>query len=146
MQAFLEHPDQWRRLREDRTLMAGTVEEVLRWTSSATHSMRIAKRPYELRGQRIERGDRVVLWLPSANRDEGVFADPFRFDIARSPNRHISLATGEHVCIGGTLARAELRVLLTELLDTVRTIERNGPITRLRSVAVNGPESLPVHM
>ncbi|PSJ30350.1 cytochrome P450 [Streptosporangium nondiastaticum] len=146
MQAFLEHPDQWQRLADDRSLMPGAVEEVLRWTSSATHSMRVATRPHEIRGARIEAGDRVVLWLPSGNRDEEVFTDPYRFDVSRSPNRHIALATGEHVCIGGTLARAEMRVLFTELLDGVGRIEQSGPVRRLRSIEVNGPESLPVRL
>ncbi|KAF4408202.1 MULTISPECIES: cytochrome P450 [Streptomyces] len=144
--AFLEHPGQWRRLHEDRSLLPGAVEEVLRWTSSATHSMRTATRPYEIRGRRVEPGDRVVLWLPSANRDEDVFADPYTFDIARRPNRHIALAAGEHYCIGSTLARTELRLLFTELLDSVAAMELDGPVTRLRSIAVNGPASLPVRL
>ncbi|MFJ8214491.1 cytochrome P450 [Streptomyces sp. NPDC096033] len=146
MQAFLEHPEQWRRLAGDRSLMPGAVEEVLRWTSSATHSMRVATRSVELRGARISLGDRVVLWLPSANRDEDVFTDPYAFDIARSPNRHIALAAGEHFCIGSTLARAEMRVLFTELLDTVGRIEQSGPVRRLRSIEVGGPETLPVRL
>ncbi|MGW0760997.1 cytochrome P450 [Streptomyces sp. NPDC002814] len=146
MQAFLEHPDQWARLGEDRRLLPGAIEEILRWTSSATHSMRVATRPCDIRGTRIGPGDRVVLWLPSANRDEEVFHDPYRFDIARTPNRHIALASGEHFCIGSTLARAEMHVLFTELLDSVRRIDQNGPVRRLRSIAVNGPESLPVRI
>ncbi|MFB6524100.1 cytochrome P450 [Streptomyces sp. NPDC056401] len=146
VQAFLEHPDQWQRLSEDRRLMPGAIEEVLRWTSSATHSMRVATRPYEIRGRQLDAGDRVVLWLPSANRDEEVFADPYRFDVTRSPNRHIALAAGEHFCIGSTLARAEMRVLFTELLDGVRRIEQDGPVRRLHSIHVNGAESLPVRL
>lgn len=144
MQAFLEHPDQWQRLTADRGLLPGAVEEILRWTSSATHSSRVATRPCEIRGERIEAGDRVVLWLPSANRDPAVFAEPYRFDVSRSPNRHIALAAGAHFCIGSTLARAEMRVLFTELLDSLGGVEPAGPARRLRSVAVNGPESLPV--
>ncbi|MEU8708326.1 cytochrome P450 [Streptomyces sp. NPDC048565] len=146
MQAFLEHPGQWQRLAADRSLMPGTIEEILRWTSSATHSMRVATRSVEIRGTRIEAGDRIALWLPSANRDEDVFTDPYRFDITRSPNRHISLAAGEHFCIGSTLARAEMRVLFTELLDTVSRIEQSGPVRRLRSIEVGGPETLPVRL
>ncbi|RKN44896.1 cytochrome P450 [Streptomyces hoynatensis] len=146
MLAFLEHPGEWERLRRDRGLMPGALEEVLRWTSSATHSMRTATRPHTIRGRRIEAGERVVLWLPSANRDESVFRDPFRFDISRSPNRHLALAAGPHHCIGGPLARAGMSALFGELLDTVRAIEPGGPVVRLRSVAVGGPESLPVRM
>ena len=146
MLAFLQHPGQWHRLRQDRELLPGAVEEIVRWTSSATHSMRTATRPCTVRGQRVEAGDRVVLWLPSANRDEDVFEDPYRFDIARRPNRHIALASGEHFCIGSTLARAEMRALFTELLDATDAIEQAGPVTRVRSNAVNGPAALPVRM
>ncbi|MEU7935779.1 cytochrome P450 [Microbispora bryophytorum] len=146
MLAFLEHPDQWRLLRENRELLPGAGEEILRWTSSATHSMRTATRHTVVRGQEIRAGDRVVLWLPSANRDENVFAEPYRFDITRTPNRHIALAAGEHVCIGGTLARAEMRILFSEILDTVRGIEQTGPAVRLRSIAVTGAQSIPVRI
>lgn len=146
MLAFLQHPDQWQRLRQDRALLPGAVEEIVRWTSSATHSMRTATRPVTVGGQRVDAGDRVVLWLPSANRDEDVFDDPYRFDIARRPNRHIALASGEHFCIGSTLARAEMRALFTELLDSTDAIEQAGPVTRVRSNAVNGPAALPVRL
>ena len=146
MLALLEHPDQWRRLRADRGLLPGAVEEILRWTSSATHSMRTTTAATVIRGHRIEAGERVVVWLPSANRDEDVFIDPDRFDVARSPNRHVALGGGEHVCIGGTLARAETRILLEELLDTAVAIERTGPAVPVRSIAVSGPEKLPVRI
>lgn len=144
--AFLEHPDQWQRLREDRGLLFTAVEEVLRWTSSATHSMRTATAPQILHGQRIEAGDRVVLWVPSGNRDERVFPHADRFDIARRPNRHLAFGIGEHVCIGSTMARAQMTVLLTELLDGVGGIEQAGPAVPVRSIAVGGPEVLPVRI
>ncbi|MFF3504308.1 cytochrome P450 [Streptomyces sp. NPDC003247] len=144
--AFLEHPDQWQRLRDDRRLLPTAVEEVLRWTSSATHSMRTATAARDLGGRRIEAGDRVVLWVPSANRDEAVFPHADRFDIARRPNRHLALGTGEHVCIGNVMARAQMRVLFTELLDTVRGFEQCGPYVPVRSIAVNGPEHLPIRL
>jgi cytochrome P450 len=146
MKAFLDHPEQWERLRAAGGLLPGAIEEVLRWTSSATHSMRVAVRACEIRGQQIEAGDRVVLWLPSANRDEAVFDDPYRFDVARTPNRHIALAAGAHFCIGSTLARAEMRVLFSELLGSNVVIEPTGSARALRSIAVNGPESLPVRI
>ncbi|WP_017558236.1 cytochrome P450 [Nocardiopsis baichengensis] len=142
--ALLRHPEQLRRLDEDRALLPGAVEEILRWTSSAVHSMRTATRDCTLRGQRIRAGQRVVLWLPSADRDEEVFADPDRFDIARRPNRHIALAAGEHYCIGATLARAQMRRLLTGLLDRAGDVAVLGPAPRVRSIAVAGPRSLPL--
>jgi cytochrome P450 len=144
MRAFFEHPEQWRRLREDPGLMPTAIEEILRWTSSATHSMRTATESVSLHGHRVEAGDRVVLWLPSANRDRSVFAEPFRFDIGRNPNRHLALGSGVHVCIGGALARAQLRILLTALLRPALRIEQRGPARPVASIAVNGPASLPV--
>jgi cytochrome P450 len=142
--ALLEHPDQWLELRDDRRLMPMAVEEILRWASSATHSMRTATRTCVLQGQEITAGDRVVLWLPSANRDASVFGDPFRFDITRRPNRHLALGFGEHACIGGSMARAQLSILLSELLDRTRAIEQMGPVVLLSSIVVNGPARLPV--
>jgi cytochrome P450 len=144
--AFLEHPDEWRRLREDRRLLATAVEEALRWTSSATHSMRTATRACAVGEATIAPGDRVVLWLPSANRDAAAFDDPDRFDVGRRPNRHLALGFGEHVCIGGSMARAQFAILLTELLDSVAAMEQAGPVVPLRSIAVNGPEHLPVRL
>ena len=146
MLAFLEHPDQWRLLSQDRGLLPTAVEEILRWTSSATHSMRSAIEPQVIRGQRIAAGERVVLWLPSANRDEAVFPEPYRFHIGRSPNRHLALGSGEHFCLGATLARAQMRILFAELLDTARHIEQRGPAAAMHSIAVNGPETLPVRI
>ncbi|MFF5261696.1 cytochrome P450 [Actinomadura viridis] len=146
MQAFLSHPDQWRMLAASPDLMASAVEEVLRWTSSATHIMRTATRTIQLHGHTIEEGDRVVLWNPSANRDERIFEHPDRFDITRRPNRHLSLGAGRHFCIGSVLARAEISALFAELHRQVQTIEAAGPAVRLRSIVVNGLEELPVRL
>lgn len=146
LDAFLQYPDQWAAVRDDRSLLPGAVEEILRWTSSAVHSMRTATRPVTVRGQQIGTGDRVVLWVPSANRDEDVFADPDTFDVRRTPNRHLALGGGEHFCIGSVLARAELRILFGALLDRVGEIERTGPVVPVRSIAVSGPEHLPVRL
>jgi cytochrome P450 len=146
MLAFLEHPDQWRRLGEDRSLLPTAVEEILRWTSSATHSMRSATRPEVIHGQRIEAGDWVVLWIPSANRDEDVFTDPAQFRIGRSPNRHLAFGASEHFCLGSTVARAQMGILLSELLDTASQIEQSGPALAVRSIAVSGPARLPMRI
>ncbi|GGS10001.1 cytochrome P450 [Streptomyces sp. JS01] len=146
MKTFLDRPDAWERLRADRGLMPTAVEEVLRWTSSATHIMRTVTEPVMLRDRPLEAGDRVVLWTPSANRDERHFADPDLFDIARRPNRHLALGAGTHFCLGAMMTRTEMRILFTELLDSVRSIEQTGPAVPLSSIVVNGLESLPVRI
>jgi cytochrome P450 len=143
---FLRHPGQWRTLSEDPALLPSAVEEVLRWTSTATHIMRTAVRPTEIRGRSIAAGDRVVLWIPSANRDEEVFDDPGRFDVARQPNRHLALGFGEHFCLGSMLARVELKLLYGELLTRSIRVELEEEPTLLDSIVVNGPERLPVKL
>jgi cytochrome P450 len=146
MLAFLQHPDQWKTLSTEPELVHSAVEEVLRWTSSATHIMRTATVPVTIQGRGIEAGDRVTLWNPSANRDESVFDDPDCFSVRRKPNRHIALGTGEHFCLGGTLARAEMRLLYEELLRNTDRIELDGTPVMLNSIIVNGPERLPVRL
>ncbi|WP_086772698.1 cytochrome P450 [Streptomyces bobili] len=146
MLAFLEHRDQWDALAKEPELLPSAVEEVLRWTSTATHIMRTALRPTEIHGNQVAAGDRVTLWLPSANRDESVFDRPDEFDIRRKPNRHLALGFGEHFCLGSVLARAELRILYHELLRRDIQIELAGTPTRLTSIVVNGPEALPVRL
>jgi cytochrome P450 len=146
MLALLEHPEQWRALAENPGLLPSAVEEVLRWTSTATHIMRTATRPVEIRGRRIAAGDLVTFWLPSANRDEDVFHDPDVFDIRRQPNRHLALGHGPHFCVGSALARTELRLLYRELLNRTAAVEPAAEPVRLSSIVVNGPERLPVRL
>jgi cytochrome P450 len=146
MLAFLQHPDQWQALSTEPRLLPSAVEEVLRWTSTATHIMRTATRSVTLRDRRIEAGERVTLWNPSVNRDESVFDDPDCFTIDRKPNRHLALGTGEHFCLGGTLGRAELGLVYQELLSNTERIELDGTPVMLSSIVVNGPEHLPVRL
>jgi cytochrome P450 len=146
MLAFLEHPEQWRRVAEDPALLPSAVEEVLRWTSTPTHILRTASHPAEIRGRRINAGDLVTLWLPSANRDDEAFADPDRFDVSRQPNRHLALGFGEHFCVGNKLARVEMRLLYQEFIDRSLWIEPDGEPKRISSIVVNGLEQLPVKL
>jgi cytochrome P450 len=146
MLAFLEYPDQWQALAADPTLLPSAVDEVLRWTSTATHIMRTTTQPVTVRGQRIEAGERVTLWNPSANRDESVFDDPDSFLVDRKPNRHLALGAGEHVCLGGPLGRLELRLLYEELLSNTARIELAGTPVKLSSIVVNGLEQLPLKL
>ncbi|MFE4536909.1 cytochrome P450 [Streptomyces scopuliridis] len=146
MKTFLDRPADWERLRADRALMPTAVEEVLRWTSSATHIMRTVTEPVMLRDRPLEAGDRVVMWTPSANRDERHFENPDTFDLTRRPNRHLALGAGTHFCLGAMMTRTEMRILFTELLDSAYTIEQTAPAVPLRSIVVNGLESLPVRI
>jgi cytochrome P450 len=144
MLALLDHPEQHERLREDPSLLPGTIEEILRWTSPVLHMARVATRDVELRGQQILAGQKLVMWYPSANRDEEVFPDGDQFNITRSPNEHLAFGIGEHFCLGASLARLELRVMFEELLSRLPDIERTGDVQRLRSNFIGGIKHMPV--
>jgi len=144
--ALIEHPDQWQLLREQPALLDAAVEEILRWTSPGMHVLRTAREDVRLGDCEVRAGDAVTVWNPSANRDAAVFPDPDRFDVARTPNRHLALGIGEHYCLGASLARMELRTMLAALLRRVSRIERAGPVARLRSNVIGGYRSLPVEL
>jgi cytochrome P450 len=131
--ALIEHSEQLAALRDDRSLMAGAVEEILRWTSATLYNRRTATADTELGGQAIRRGDKVTLWWPSANRDESVFDDPFRFDIRRDPNPHLTFGYRSHFCLGANLARMEIRCIFDELLDRLEGVSLAGPVERART-------------
>ncbi len=125
--ALLDHPDQLERLRREPSALPQAVEEILRWSSPVSYFARRATRDTEIRGVTIARGDRVTMWYPSANRDEEVFDDPFRFDIGRTPNPHVAFGGGgAHFCLGANLARRELGTLLEVLFERTRKIELAG--------------------
>ncbi|HXX91240.1 MAG TPA: cytochrome P450 [Acidimicrobiales bacterium] len=125
--ALLDHPDQLERLRRDPGAIALAVEEILRWSSPVSYFARRVTRDTELRGIPIAKGDRVTMWFPSANRDEDVFEEPFRFDIGRTPNPHVTFGGGGvHFCLGANLARRELTTLLEVLLERTGSIELAG--------------------
>ncbi len=133
MVALIDHAEQLSALRDDRSLMPGAVEEILRWTSATLYNRRTATRDTELDGQTIRQGDKVTLWWPSANRDESVFEDPFRFDIRRDPNPHLTFGYRTHFCLGANLARMEIRCILDELLDRLEGFTLAGPVERART-------------
>lgn len=142
--ALLQHPQQLAELMENPALMPTAIEEILRWTSPANYFTRVAVRDCELHGKPIKRGDRVVVWFPSANRDEGVFADPFRFDIKRTPNDHLAFGYGEHFCLGARLARLETRVMIEEILRTLPGLRVAGKVERMAAVVVSVIKRMPV--
>jgi cytochrome P450 len=144
MLALMQYPDQRQRLLDDRSLIASGVEEILRWVSPVMHFARICTRDTEIRGQIVKAGEKIVMWYPSANRDEEFFADPYTFDVSRTPNEHLAFGIGEHFCLGASLARLELQVMFEELLRRVPDMEPAGPISRLRSTLVAGIKHMPV--
>lgn len=144
--ALLEHPDAWRTLRDDRSAIPVAVEEMLRWASSTPYNRRTATRDTVVGGQTVRAGDKVTLWWASANRDEDVFADPYRFDITRRPNPHLAFGRGGHFCMGAGLARMEMRVVLDTLLDRVANIELTGPVEYMRSNKHSGVRHMPVRL
>jgi cholest-4-en-3-one 26-monooxygenase len=109
------HPDQWEALAADPSLVPGAVEELIRWVTPLNNFFRTATRDARIAGAGVRAGDRVILLYPSANRDESVFDDPDTFDIGRHPNPHVAFGFGTHFCLGASLARLELRMLLTRL-------------------------------
>jgi cytochrome P450 len=125
---FSDNPDQWDRLVQNPAHLATAIDEILRSATPVLHFRRTATRDTELGGQAIAEGDPVVMFFESANRDEGVFEDPFRFDITRDPNPHVAFGGGgAHYCLGANLARAQLRVLFSRLADRVQSFEAGEP-------------------
>jgi cholest-4-en-3-one 26-monooxygenase len=145
MWALIEHPEQYARLREQPDLIDSAVEEILRWASPVLHFRRTATADTELHGQRIAEGDKVVMWHISANRDEQVFTEPFRFDITRSPNNHVAFGGGgPHHCLGAYLARMQLRLMIGEIVARIPDMELAGKPELLRSNVLRGVKHMPV--
>jgi cytochrome P450 len=147
MLALMENPDQMKLLQEEPDRIPLATEEILRWATPVYQFRRTATRDVELRGAEIKRGDKVVTWYVSANRDEEVFSDPYRFDVTRRPNDHVTFGPGgPHFCLGAHLARLETKILFQELLPRIESIELTGPISRVRSNFVNGIKRMPVRV
>ncbi len=119
LRAFVDHPEQWDAMGSNPTLVADAVVAVLRWVTPLNNMFRRAGEDAIVGGQQIERGDRLVLLYPSANRDEAVFDDPFTFDIRRHPNQHVAFGFGTHLCIGTHVARATLASVFGQLSSRV---------------------------
>jgi cholest-4-en-3-one 26-monooxygenase len=146
LNAFLEHPDEWDALVGDVDgLIAPATEEILRWASPVMYFRRNVIQDTTLSGVDFKAGEKVSIWYCSANRDEDVFEDPFRFDIRRQPNDHLAFGGGgPHFCLGASLARMEIRVLFEELARRVPHLTRRGPTDPLRSNFIGGIKHLPV--
>jgi cholest-4-en-3-one 26-monooxygenase len=145
MLALIDHPDQAQRLRDDPSLWDTATDEMLRWGSSIHNFRRTATTDTELRGVPIAKGDKVVLYYASANRDEDVFPDPHTFDVGRTPNDHLAFGGGGvHFCLGASLARAEITAIMRQLVTRLPDLELAGPPNRLHSDFVNGIKTMPV--
>jgi cytochrome P450 len=146
LMALIDNPGEWRRLRNGEVGIDSAVEEVLRYTSPALHVMRVATKDVKVGDQLVRAGESVAVWNSSVNRDETVFVNPDNFDLGRSPNRHLTFGIGPHFCLGATLARVELRVLLEVLAERVTHMELAGAVRRMRSNFMWGIEHLPVSL
>ena len=145
--ALMQHPDQRQQLIDDPSRLTVAVEELLRWVSPIKNMSRTATRDTELRGEKIREGEKLLLLYPSGNRDPRAFADPDVFDVARKPNTHVAFGGyGTHHCLGSSLARLELRVMLDELLRRLPDLElAEGATLPLReSNFIVGIEEMPV--
>jgi cholest-4-en-3-one 26-monooxygenase len=144
MLALIQHPEQRARLIANPALMTSATEEILRWVTPVNCFRRTAMQDTEIGGQAVREGDQVVMFYPTANRDERVFANPGQFDVARTPNDHLAFGMGTHFCLGNALARLEIKIMFEELLRRLPDIELAGPVERLRSSFINGIKRMPV--
>jgi cytochrome P450 len=146
LDALLGRPEQLEALRGDRELLGSAIEEIVRWTTPSPSKRRTATRTAELGGQKIQPGDKVLIWEGSANRDERAFERPMEFDIRRQPNPHLGFGHGVHYCLGANLARLEIRAVFEEMLPSFARYERAGPIEWARSNRHTGMRHLPLRM
>lgn len=146
MYELLRHPDQLKALVADRALLPAAVEEMLRWVSPIKNMARTMTRDVEFQGETLQKGQKLLLLYPSANRDERVFDDPESFDIARTPNDHMAFGFGSHFCLGNRLARMELSVMFDRLLDRLPDLALAEDVEPPKRAAnfVSGYETMPV--
>jgi len=146
MRALIENPDQRELLVEDPSLIPGAVEEALRMFPAFAHFRRTATKDTVLNGQEIKKGEKVVMWYPSSNRDETQFEEPDRFDVLRNPDHQAFGAGGRHFCLGASLARLELKILLEETLARYPAMTLDGTPTWVESGFLNQLKTLPVRL
>ena len=149
MLALMEHPDQkalFNQRAADDVWMEGAVEEMLRWVTPIKNMSRSAMREVEMHGETIGEGDQIILFYPSANRDEAVFDNPFKFDLQRDPNHHLAFGWGTHFCLGSSLARLELKVMFQRLAERMPDIQlaNEESLPFRASNFIVGPEGMPV--
>lgn len=147
VEAFDRYPEELERLRVDPSLIPNAAQEIVRWQSPVTHMRRTALEDTELGGQTIRKGEKVVMWYISANRDESVFPDAERFDVGRdNARRHLGFGHGIHRCVGAKLAEAQLASLIEEIVTRNIRIQPQGEPTRLASPFLHGFTAMPVQI
>jgi cytochrome P450 len=144
--ALINHPNEFKKLTDDPSLVPLTVDEAIRWVSPVKHFMRYPTQDYELRGKIIKKDDPIMMLYPSGNRDEDVFNNPNSFQADRRPNRHLAFGHGAHHCLGNLLAKMEMRHLYEEMFSRVKSIELNGEPKLTQSTFVSGLKTLPVRV
>lgn len=144
LQVLIDHPDQRERLRANMDLMPLATEEMIRWVTPVKEFMRTAQADTTVRGVPIATGESVLLSYASANRDEEVFDDPFRFDVGRDPNKHNAFGYGVHFCLGAALARMEVNSFFSELVPRLESIELTGQPAHMATIFVGGLKHLPI--
>ena len=142
--ALAQNPGEFEKLKRNPDLIPSAVEEILRWTSPVNYMKRVVAKDLDFHGQRLSKGDNLVLFYASGNRDESVFEDPFSFRVDRHPNRHLAFGIGEHFCLGAHLARASQRAMLRELVGRIESFELAGEPEQIQSSFVVGPKKLPL--
>jgi cholest-4-en-3-one 26-monooxygenase len=141
---LLDHPDQLEKVRKAPSLIPSAIEEMLRFKAPVYYMRRTALEDTELDGEKIRKGDKLLMYYPSANRDEKYFDDPDVFDVERKNNNHLAFGIGEHFCLGTHLARLETRVMFEGILSRMHDIEVAGPVEYLRSNLIDGIKHIPI--
>ena len=144
LRALIEHPDEFARLKAEPELMPTAVDEIVRWEPPIHHFRRTATRDVRIGDREVAEGDKVLMWYAAANRDPAVFDDPHAFRVDRAHNPHLGFGIGEHFCLGAHLARLSLRLLFTELLQTVDEVALLELPRRLHSNLINGIKEMPI--
>ena len=144
---FNQYPEQLDKLHADKGLIPNAAQEVIRWQSPVLHMRRTAMADTELGGQRIAKGDKVVMWYISANRDEAVFKDADRFDVAReNARRHLAFGHGVHRCVGARLAEIQIGTVLSAIVERNWRVVQDGPVERVRSPFLRAFSAMPVRI
>ena len=144
MKAMFDNPDQLQKLRDDPSLIAGAIEEMLRFDSPLQIGNRGIAEPFEVGGITLAPGTQLLTSIGGANRDPDAFDNPDGFDITRTPNKHLAFAAGIHACIGAPLARMEGTIAIGKLVAAFPNLQRTGPISRGGRARFRGLTSMPV--